>query len=253
MNPILLKTAGLGASALIRSWMGTLDHKVAYYDPNIDPAYANDGRRRIYIFWHEYILIPLYLRRNCNLTMLLSQHRDADVLEQVANVFGFECVRGSTYRGGVQAIRQMMDAGGHQNLTITPDGPRGPRRKLAQGAVYIASKLQFPLVIMGMGLQNPWRMRSWDRFAVPRPFSRSRIVVSGDIRVPPDADRETIEHYRQKVEFLLNDLCGLAEHWAESGDTIPGESRAAPGPKHSLFYPAQAREAEVAHAVENGF
>ncbi len=246
MNPILLKTAGLGASALIRSWMGTLDYKVAYYDPIIDPAYLNDGQRRIYIFWHEYIPIPLYLWRNCNLTMLLSQHRDADVLEQVADVLGFESVRGSTYRGGVLAIRQMMDAGGHQNLTITPDGPRGPRRKLAQGAVYIASKLQYPLVLLGMGLQNPWRMRSWDRFAVPRPFSRSRIIISGDIRVPPDADRETIEHYRQKIEVLLNDLTGLAEHWAESGETIPGQSRKEAGPKYSLFYHSTPREAEIA-------
>ncbi|MGL6194400.1 MAG: lysophospholipid acyltransferase family protein [Thermoguttaceae bacterium] len=231
-----MKTAGLLGSALIRAWMRTLDYKVVYHDPNIDPAYANDEKGRIYIFWHEYILVPLYLRRNCNLTMLLSQHGDADVLEQIANMYGFGCVRGSTYRGSNKAIREMMQAGREQHLTITPDGPRGPRRKLAQGAVYLSSKLQFPLVLLGMGLENPWRMRSWDKFAIPRPYSKARIVVSGDIQVPANADRDTLSTYQQKVEDLLNDLTGQAEDWAASDYDIRGEAMVLPGPKHSIFY-----------------
>ena len=55
------------------------------------------------------------------------------------------------------------------NLTITPDGPRGPRRQLAQGPVYLASKLGMPIVAMGFGYDRPWRFNSWDRFAIPRP------------------------------------------------------------------------------------
>lgn len=232
----LLKSTGLLGSALVRSWMGTMDYKVAYHDPNIDPAFANDGRRRIYVFWHEFLLTLLYLRRNCDLTMLLSQHGDADVLEQIANLFGFGCVRGSTRRGGVGALRQMMDQGGHRNLTITPDGPRGPRRHFAQGAIYLASRLQYPLVLLGVGEENPWRINSWDRFAIPKAYSRIRVVVSGDIYVPPEADRGLIEHYRLKVEALLNDLSEAAEQWANCEDRMFQESRINPGPKHSIFY-----------------
>ncbi|MGL6226128.1 MAG: lysophospholipid acyltransferase family protein [Thermoguttaceae bacterium] len=245
MHPLLLKTAGFLGSSAVRSWMSTLDYQVAYYDPVVDPAYANDGQHRIYLFWHEYILVPLYLRRNCNLTMLLSQHRDGHVLEQVANIFGFDCVRGSSYRGGVQAIRQMMEAAGSGHLTITPDGPRGPRRKLAIGAIYLASKLQFPLVLLGTGIQKPWRMKSWDRFAVPRPCSRVRLVVSPDIWVPQQANREVLEHFRQKTETLMNDLCGLADDWAESGEVKPGQSTLHAGPKFSLGYPGFPRAAEI--------
>ena len=234
--PFLVKGAGLLGSALVRSWMGSMDYKVTYYDPNIDPAYPNDGRHRIYIFWHEHILIPLYLRRHCNLTMLLSKHRDADILEQVAGIFGFDCVRGSTFGGGIQAIRKMMEAANQQNLTITPDGPRGPRRELAQGAIYLASRLNFPLVLLGMGADKPWRVNSWDKFAIPKPYSRIRIVVSGDIIVPQNANRATLEHYRIKVQGLLNDLCDAADRWAESDSFVNGQSPVEAGPNYSIFY-----------------
>ena len=238
----LVKSAGLLGSALIHSWMGNMDYKVAYHDSNIDPAYPNDGRRRIYVFWHEHILIPLYLRRHCNLTMLLSKHRDADILEQAAGIFGFDCVRGSTYGGGIQAIRKMMDAANQQNLTITPDGPRGPRRELAQGAIYLASRLQFPLVLLGMGVNKPWRLNSWDKFVIPKPYSRIRIVVSGDIIVPQNADRATLEHFRIKVQGLLSDLCDTADVWAESDNFVQGESMVEAGPNHSLFYRSKPRQ-----------
>jgi len=235
-SPFLLETLGLLGSALIRVWMGTMDYKVAYYDPNIDPAYANDGKHRIYIFWHESILVPLYLRRNCNLTMLLSQHDDAEVLSRVANLFGFNCVRGSSYRGAGKALAEMKRYAEQTNLTITPDGPRGPRRKLASGAIYLASKLQIPLVLLGIGADRPWRANSWDRFVIPRPYSRVRTIVSGDIFVPPDASKEILLHYQQKVQQLLSDLSDAAEHWAESGDFMFNQSQVLSGPKHSVFY-----------------
>jgi lysophospholipid acyltransferase (LPLAT)-like uncharacterized protein len=110
------------------------------------------------------------------------------------------------------------------HLTITPDGPRGPRRRLAPGAVFLASKLQMPLVLMGYGYDRPWRMNSWDRFAIPRPFSRARAVVTGEIRIPPDLGRDELEHYRQETERLLNSLSEEAEAWAESDRRRPDQS-----------------------------
>jgi lysophospholipid acyltransferase (LPLAT)-like uncharacterized protein len=149
--------------------------------------------------------------------MLLSQHRDAEVLSRTAHHMGFECVRGSTYRGGATALRELMEKSRGRNLTITPDGPRGPRRKLAQGPIYLASKLGLPIVAMGFGYDRPWRMRSWDRFAVPRPYSAARAVVSPAIELPRNLDRAGIEHYRQQVESLLGRLTLEAEAWAEAG------------------------------------
>jgi len=231
-SPWLNQLGGLLGSAAVRAWMGTLDYKSALYDPSLDPASAACVGQKIYIFWHEYILFPLFLRGHCNLAMLLSRHRDAEMLSHAAYHLGFQFVRGSTRRGGVAALRELVRRSGRMHLAITPDGPRGPRRRLAPGAVYLASKLGLPLVAMGFGFDRPWRAASWDRFAVPRPYARARAVVSPQIAIPPDLDRAGMEHYRGEVERLLNRLTLEAEAWAEAGsrkiDQIHTERRTAP-------------------------
>ena len=85
-------------------------------------------------FLARYILFPFAMRGNCNLAMLLSRHRDAEVLSFAARHMGFEFVRGSTNRGGAAALRQLLDKSREMHLAITPDGPRGPRRQLCAGA-----------------------------------------------------------------------------------------------------------------------
>ena len=225
-HPLLHKFGGLLGAAAVRRWMRTLDYKAAYYDRAVDPALPECRGQKIYIFWHEYILFPIYLRGHCNLAMLLSRHRDAEILSYAAYHLGFEFVRGSTNRGGVAALRELLRKSREMNLTITPDGPRGPRRQLAPGAIYLASRLGLPLVAMGFGYHRPWRVRSaWDQFAVPRPYSRARIVPSPPLRVPPDLDRDGLEHFRRKIEELLNRLTAEAEAWADSGRRAEGETR----------------------------
>ena len=213
---------GLAGTEAIRAWMRTLDYRAAFYDRSVDPA-LGAGTPRIYIFWHENILAPLYLRGHCHLTMLLSQHQDADVLARIAYHFGFDCVRGSTYRGGARAIWELFDRSRQQHLTMTPDGPRGPRRQLAQGPVFLASRLQLPLVVMGFGYDRPWRAQSWDRFAVPRLYSRARAVIGPPLTLPPDLDRAGLEQCRQRIERLLNCLTSEAEAWASAGTRKAGE------------------------------
>jgi hypothetical protein len=215
--PFLNKLGGLLGSAAVRSWMGTLDYKIVYYDRAIDPISPECRGQKIYIFWHEYILFLLSLRGHCNVAMLLSRHSDAEILSHAAHHLGFGLVRGSTNCGGVAALRAMLAKSRTMHLTITPDGPRGPRRRLAAGCVYLASKAGLPLVVMGLGYDRPWRIRSaWDQFAIPRCYSRARAVTSGEIFVPPNLDRHGLEHFRQKIEGLLNSLTAEAEAWAES-------------------------------------
>jgi lysophospholipid acyltransferase (LPLAT)-like uncharacterized protein len=238
-SPILNRLGGLLAAKAVGAWMETLDYKVAYYDYTIDPVFPECQGQKIYIFWHEYILFPFYLRGHCNMAMLLSRHRDAEILSYAAYHRGFEFVRGSTNRGGVTALRELLARSKRMHLTITPDGPRGPRRKLAPGSIYLASKLGLPLVVMGYGYDRPWRVRrAWDQFAIPRPFTRARAVPSGEIFIPPNLDRDGIEYFRQKIETLLNRLTEEAEAWAESGTRKVGqmnvERRGAPlSPKSS--------------------
>jgi hypothetical protein len=218
-SPFLNKLGGLLGSVMVQWWMSTLDCKIVYHDRTIDPIFPECCGQKMYIFWHEYILLPLYLRGNCNLAMLLSRHHDAELLSHAAHHLGFDCVRGSTNRGGVAAIRAMLAKSRTMHLTVTPDGPRGPRRRLAPGCVYLASKQRLPLVVMGFGYDRPWRIRTaWDQFAIPRCYSRARAVTSGEVFVPPNLDRCGLEHFRQRIERLLNRLTDEAEAWAESGN-----------------------------------
>lgn len=223
-SPWAIGAASLAASAFIPAWMSTLDTRASFGDPTVDPVHPDYRGAKIYVFWHEGILLPLHLRGHSNISMLLSRHWDANVLDRVARTMGFGTVRGSTFHGGSTALRELADRARAGNLTITPDGPRGPRRRLAPGCVYLAGTLGIPLVAMGLGYERPWRMRTWDRFAVPRPCTRARAVVSRAIHVPRALDRDGIERYRAGVEALLVRLSDDAEAWAVSGTRRDGET-----------------------------
>jgi lysophospholipid acyltransferase (LPLAT)-like uncharacterized protein len=227
-SPALNAVGGLVATLATRAWMSGMDCKVAYYDRSSDPAFPECQGQKIYLFWHEYIMLPFYMRGHCNLAMLLSRHRDAEILSHAARHMGFETIRGSTNRGGVAAIRRLLDKSRRTHLTITPDGPRGPRRQMAPGAIFLASKMGLPLILMGMGYDRPWRVNSWDRFAVPRPCSRARCIMSSEIHVPPGLDRKGLEHFRVQIERLLNRLTSEAEAWAQSKTRRVGEEVARP-------------------------
>jgi lysophospholipid acyltransferase (LPLAT)-like uncharacterized protein len=222
-SPFAIGAWSLVSTAAIRHWMGTLDYKADFGDPTVDPVHPAYRGAKIYVFWHENILLPLYLRGHSNISMLLSRHQDANILDRVARMMGFGVVRGSTFHGGSAALRELVARAAEGNLTITPDGPRGPRRQLAAGCVFLASTLGIPLVAMGLGYERPWRLGTWDRFAIPRPFSRARAVVSRPLAIPPDLDREGIEAHRAGVERLLVRLSDAAEDWATRGGRRPGE------------------------------
>lgn len=224
-SSLAMGATSLLSTACIRQWMGTLDYRVDFGDPTVDPVHPGYRGTKIYVFWHENILLPLYLRGHSNIAMLLSRHHDADILARVAVMMGFGTVRGSTFKGGSVALRELAGRADSENLTITPDGPRGPRRQLAPGCVFLASTMRIPIVIMGFGYQQPWRLGTWDRFAIPRPWSRARGVVSRAIHVPPDIDREALERQRSGVERLLVHLSDEAEAWAGEGTHRPGEAR----------------------------
>jgi hypothetical protein len=222
-SPFSIGGWSLVSTAVIRQWMGTLDYKVEFGDPTVDPVHPGYRGAKIYVFWHENILMPLYLRGHSNISMLLSRHADANILDRVARMMGFGVVRGSTFRGGSVALRELAARAASGNLTITPDGPRGPRRRLAPGCVFLASTLGIPIVAMGLGYARPWRLGTWDRFAIPRPFSRARGLVSRAIHVPADLDRDGIEWHRQGVELILTHLSDEAEAWATAGGRRPGQ------------------------------
>jgi 1-acyl-sn-glycerol-3-phosphate acyltransferase len=109
------------------------------------------------------------------------------------------------------------------SIAMTPDGPRGPRREMALGPVYLASLLGMPLVPVGVGISNCIRLKTWDTLAIPTHKSRIRCVFGPKLHIPRKCGRERLESSRQSVQKLMNDLTIQAEQWAESKQKMLGE------------------------------
>jgi lysophospholipid acyltransferase (LPLAT)-like uncharacterized protein len=173
--------------------------------------------RYIYAVWHENMLVPVYHYAGPDIYVLVSGHADGRIFAAVCHNLRVRTISGSTTRGGVEALRQLLRAGRGNHLALTPDGPRGPRRQVQPGLVYLAARTGLAIVPIGIGYDRPWRLRSWDRFAVPKPWSRATCVTTPPICVPADITRDQLAHYRRLVEDALNAANDAAERWAETG------------------------------------
>lgn len=214
-HPLLIQAVGRVGARFIRQLGGTLDFHFRYDDPSVNPEVARRlGQRYIYAFYHEVMLFPAYYWNWPEMHILISDHRDGEMITQVVKRLGFGVVRGSTTRGGARALRE-MSARVDGNLCVTPDGPRGPRRQVHQGLAYLASRTGLPVVGAGMAFQAPWRAKSWDRFCVPRPYSKAACVAPAPLLVPPDADREALEEARAEIERRMLAATAEAEEWVE--------------------------------------
>ena len=204
-------------SIVMPAALNLLNFRIAHYDRGVDPARPEYNEHVIFAFWHEYISIVLPHWRRTPLTILVSHHRDGEWVNQTAENFGLNIVRGSTSRGGSAAIRQLKKHSAYSSIAISPDGPRGPRRKMAMGPIYLASLLGMPVVPVGLGVDRAWRLDTWDKFAIPKPFSRARMIFGPKIYIPRRLSREEMENKRLGVQSLINDLCNTCEDWASSG------------------------------------
>ena len=215
-HPLLVRAIGCSGAWMVRRLGSTIDYRFRYQDPLVNPEVARRlGQRYIYAFFHEVMLFPAHYWAWPSMHILISDHRDGELITQVIKRLGFGVVRGSTTRGGARALREMTSKIDTGNLCVTPDGPRGPRRHVHQGLVYIASRTGLPVVGAGLAFKHSWRARSWDRFCVPRPFTTAACVVPAPLTVPPDADRDTLEECRMEVERRMQNAMREAESWVQ--------------------------------------
>ncbi len=215
-HPIAIKSVALLTSWILRAWLGTMDFRFALDEPESNPRRL--GRRGLYAFWHEVLLFPAYTHARRGFSILVSRHRDGELIAQVVRMLRGRSVRGSTTRGGAAAIRGMLREMRSAHLAITPDGPRGPRRVVAQGTVYLASRGGMPVVPIGLAAADCWRAPSWDMMVLPRPGRPVRCVVGKPVEVPPELDRNELETHRQRVQAAMDDVQGRAERLVAGKD-----------------------------------
>ncbi len=215
-HPILLRLAGFLISVFLFILVATLDYLFFVVDEHVDPRHQR-RRRFLYAFWHENILVLPHNFAGTSIHLLMSLHADGELVAQVIRTLRMGIVRGSSFRGGTKALRELLRLSRKTHLGVVPDGPRGPRRTFPIGTVFLASRTGLPIVPIAVGYDRPWRAKSWDRMAIPRPWSRVRVVGLHPIEIPANLNREELEVYRRKVEEAMNHACDLAESWAETG------------------------------------
>lgn len=216
-SPWMIRVVSWLGTLVVRGLVGTLRYQYRPIGPDVSPRVLGPSMRFIYSVWHENLLLPTYHYAGPNMYTLVSQHADGELVANLLHNLGFKVVRGSTTRGGVLAVRHCLRTAENGHLVLTPDGPRGPRRQVHDGLIYLASRSGRPIIPVGIGYCRPWRARSWDRFAVPRPWSRARCVSGVPIVIPRDMERSQLAAYRQQVQAAIEHVDALAERWAETG------------------------------------
>jgi lysophospholipid acyltransferase (LPLAT)-like uncharacterized protein len=168
-----------------------------------------DSQKKNYVlaFWHGQMLLGWYLHRNKNFTALISQSKDGDLLAKLLKHWKYNVVRGSSSKGGDVALGIMVDyAKNNESVVITPDGPRGPINKMKAGAVVTAKKSKTPLILVGVGYKKKRSLKSWDKFEVPKFFSRAKVVYSPPVYLSNELSFNDTSSIILNCEQKLNEL-----------------------------------------------
>jgi lysophospholipid acyltransferase (LPLAT)-like uncharacterized protein len=150
--------------------------------------------RVVYAFWHGQILPCMMAHSPARCGVLISEHRDGEIIARIIERFEMYGIRGSTSRGGTRALLECVRTlRGGDDVAVTPDGPRGPRHSFAPGALLIGFRSGAPVVTISAHLDRAWRLNSWDQFEIPKPFARltvyygePRHVHAEDVRAVSD-------------------------------------------------------------------
>jgi lysophospholipid acyltransferase (LPLAT)-like uncharacterized protein len=179
-----------------RTWRFSMD------DPcGLDP-FHDSGKGRMYTFWHSHLLPLAFFFRNTGKTAVISQSRDGARAAAVAARWGHTVIHGSSSRGGAPAVRACIrELRNGNNIVITPDGPRGPRETVKKGVAQIALIAGASVVPVSALPEKAWRLGSWDRFCIPKPFTR--IVIRLGAPIEPGTDRKAVDSLAARIQEAL--------------------------------------------------
>jgi len=163
--------------------------------------------------WHGQMLPILCAHRGEPCTVLVSEHRDGEIIARILAAFGFSAARGSSSRGGSRALLQLVQlVSAGNDIAITPDGPRGPRQKMAPGVLLIAQRTGSPIVPLVAHADRVWRVRSWDAFEIPKPFARVSVLYDEPIHVKAASAREAAERVPEYEAIMSTAMARCAAH-----------------------------------------
>jgi lysophospholipid acyltransferase (LPLAT)-like uncharacterized protein len=166
------------------------------------------GDAFIIVFWHGEIVPVAWVHRHRGICPLISRHADGEVIARIVEGLGYRTARGSTSKGGVRALLEtarLLDEG--ITVGFTPDGPRGPRHEFAPGALIVAQRTGRPIIALSASASRAWRLSSWDRHLVPKPFATVTIRYSATQFVRAASARDA-EQEVSRFEGVMRSIAG---------------------------------------------
>lgn len=172
-----------------------------------------EAARVVLTLWHGQMLPILWAHRQPT-GVMISEHKDGEIIARIVETFGFFGVRGSSSRGGTRALLeavQVLKRGA--DMAITPDGPRGPRHSFAPGALVLAHRAGASVVSLVAHVDRKWQLRSWDGFEIPKPFARVTIEYGEPVRLD-DADIRGVAGRTEEFAQRMRDAVARVETMA---------------------------------------
>jgi lysophospholipid acyltransferase (LPLAT)-like uncharacterized protein len=165
------------------------------------------GVPHLYAFWHGHML-PMLVEHEGErpAAVLVSSHRDGEIITRVARAFGYDAIRGSTSRDAPGALRAIVRSlRGGVTVAVTPDGPRGPAHEFSPGPAIASFETDIPIILAAVVVDRAWYLRTWDRFMIPKPFARIVVQYHPSIAVPGPTARDAAA-FAPTLGAILNEL-----------------------------------------------
>jgi lysophospholipid acyltransferase (LPLAT)-like uncharacterized protein len=217
---VLLALAGGIGPLLLRTLYASLRFQIVGAEHQESTWQA--GKPVVFVTWHGRLLPLLYLYRGRGLVMLVSQHRDGEYLTRLGSGLGYDAVRGSSTRGGFEALRELVrKIRRGRSLAITPDGPQGPREELKPGALQAARITGAPVIPVMAGCQRAWWVEGWDRFMIPKPFAQVSVAIGPPRRIPRTCTLHELAEHARELETEMQSLKAVVD--AQAGTSGGGD------------------------------
>jgi lysophospholipid acyltransferase (LPLAT)-like uncharacterized protein len=227
-NPTLNRLLARTACFLLRCLFRTCRVEVRELQPRTSPYVPNQPARYLYCLWHDRIVLNVFAGRSRDLAALVSRHRDGGYLSDVMAALDIRPVRGSSSKGGAEAVREIVAELDGFHVAITPDGPRGPRRKVKPGILWLAAKTGRPIVPTVGVCDRAWMIKgSWTDLVIPKPFSRVLMLGGPFFRVPVDLQREDLPRHAEALEAEMERLENAAAAMLRGEEPVEARQRCA--------------------------
>jgi hypothetical protein len=166
-----------------------------------------DNRPKVIAFWHGKMLpVWFFFRKYKKKAGIVSSSKDGQVLTDYLKILNFELIRGSSSKGGKQVIESAVNLAEDNTILITPDGPRGPNEKMKIGAVLISHRGKVPLQLCSVNIGWKMKLKSWDKFEIPFPFSPITLKFSEIYEFDDLDDREEVQKQLIALEKIMSDI-----------------------------------------------